>query len=190
MPSREFDTQQLIDWEIDELDDCEHLVHIGEQNVGESDYTMQVVFRAPDDGRLWSIEPQFNNASGYNSITGVTMRGLDKIEPDRPTHIGHEVEAKTRMVTHYEKVSEPDTDPITMEMLQDMLGLVMTPEELPPEDVLEPLTQPERQEIADWVGGCHFEASDNDCTAGPMPAVLRDQLPEEHTYKTWRVKDT
>ena len=78
--------------------------------------------------------------------------------------------------------------PITMEMLTDMLGLVMTPEEIPPEDVLEPLTQPERDVIAKWCGDCHFEASDNPGRAGPMPALLRDKLPKDHAYKNWRVE--
>ena len=78
-------------------------------------------------------------------------------------------------------------DPITLEMLQDMLGLVMTTKDLPEEKQLEKLTQEEREEIAKWVGDCHFEASDNEVHAGPMPPVLRDKLSEDHTYKTWRV---
>lgn len=190
MPTRTFDTQQLIDWELDTLEECQHIVHIGLPIVGlpivgKSDYTMEVVFRAPDDGRLWSINPEFSNPAGYSSITGIPMRGIDEPKSDRPVHVGHEVEAKTRTITYYQRVTEPelDADSITMEMLQDMLGLVMTPEELPSRDVLEPLTQPEREEVADWVGGCHFEASDNDCTAGPMPAILRDKLPEGHTLQ-------
>jgi hypothetical protein len=80
-----------------------------------------------------------------------------------------------------------DEAPITLEMLHDMLGLVMTAEEVPEEGMLEQLTQPERDEVAKWVGDCHFEASDNPVHAGPMPPVLRDKLPEGHTYKTWRV---
>lgn len=80
-----------------------------------------------------------------------------------------------------------DDDPITLEMLHDMLGLVMTAEEIPEEKVLDALTQEERDEVAKWVGDCHFEASDNDVSAGPMPPVLRDKLPEGHMYKTWRV---
>jgi hypothetical protein len=78
-------------------------------------------------------------------------------------------------------------DPITLETLQDMLGLVMGADEVPDDTVLEQLTQPERDEIVTWAADCHFEASDNDVTAGPMPPVLRDQLPEGHIYKTWRV---
>lgn len=78
--------------------------------------------------------------------------------------------------------------PPTLEMLKSMLGLVMVPEYMPPDSVLEKLTETEREEMAEWCGDCHFEASDNEVIAGPMPPCLRDQLPADHFYKNWRVK--
>lgn len=197
MPSREFDTQLLIDWKVDELDDCEHIVAIGEQHVDEFDYTQELVIRAPDDGRLWSIPVEFNNGAGWNSICGIACRSLgDDLKPEKRTHTGHEVEAKKRTITYYARV--PDPEPVTMDTLQSLLRLVMAKtgeggvfnidlSDVPSVETLEKLTPTQRDEVAEWAATCHAEASDNDVEAGPCPDPLRSLLPDDHPYKTWRV---
>jgi hypothetical protein len=78
--------------------------------------------------------------------------------------------------------------PIILEMLQDVLGRHDEPEHVPGDDVLEQLMQPERDKVAKWVEDCHFEVSDNLIHAGPMPVILREFVPEDHAYRTWRVE--
>jgi carbon storage regulator CsrA len=73
-------------------------------------------------------------------------------------------------------------------LLADALLLVIDDGEgLPAIDDLLSLTAAERQEIFDWSGLCVFEASDNDCCAGPAPAALRRLLPPAHRLQTWRM---
>lgn len=97
-----------------------------------------------------------------------------------------------RMEEESAKLEMPPLDvkggPTSLEDLKIMLGLVMVEEHMPPESMLEALTQEQREEVAEWCGDCHFEASDNDVVAGPMPTCLRDQLSDDHFYKDWRVK--
>jgi len=88
-------------------------------------------------------------------------------------------------------------DPVTMEVLTDLLGLIMAKagdtimgvdlSDVPSADMLERLTPEQREEVARWAGDCHLEASDNDVHPGPCPQPLRDLLPNDHPYKTWRV---
>lgn len=90
-----------------------------------------------------------------------------------------------------------ESEPVTTEILMDLLGLVMAKSgdtimavdlsDVPSADTLEKLTPEQREELAQWASDCHFEASDNDVTAGPLPAYIRDQLPDDHFYKNWRV---
>jgi len=197
MPSREFDTQLLINWKVDMEDDCPHVVHIGEQQVDEFDYTQEIVIRAPDDGRLWSIPVEFNNGAGYNSITGTRSRMCgDELRPERATHTGYEVEPKQKTITYYARV--PNPEPVTMDTLQSLLRLVMAKtgeggvfnidlSDVPSVETLEKLTPTQRDEVAEWAATCHAEASDNGVEAGPCPEPLRALLPDDHPYKTWRV---
>ena len=75
---------------------------------------------------------------------------------------------------------------VDLEKLKDMIGLVL-PSGSFDDDMLEQLTETEREEFFLWLGDCHLEASDNNVIAGPMPETVRDKLPLDHTYKTWRV---
>jgi hypothetical protein len=82
----------------------------------------------------------------------------------------------------------PDSfDTITVNVLLDLLGLVMAPDEMPSDKMLEGLTREQLEEVGRWCGDVHLGASDNPVEAGPMPVCLRDHLPDGHTYKTWRV---
>jgi hypothetical protein len=88
-----------------------------------------------------------------------------------------------------EKLRDPDDvdGPIIMGVLLDLLGLVMAQNEVPSVKILEGLTQEQLEEVERWCVAVHWGASDNPDKAGPMPAYLREHLPEGHPYKTWRV---
>ena len=89
------------------------------------------------------------------------------------------------------------SDPVTNEVLTDLLGLVMAKtgdtimavdlSDVPSVETLESLTAEQRKEVAQWAADCHLEASDNDVHPGPCPEPLRAILPDDHPYKTWRV---
>lgn len=70
--------------------------------------------------------------------------------------------------------------------LVSILGMILGEESMPDEKLLAKLSPEEREAVAKWAFDCHLEASDNDVDVGPMPACLRDQLPEKHFYKHWR----
>lgn len=94
------------------------------------------------------------------------------------------------------KAADPKSDSVTTSTLQAMLLLIMGKSEggvvsdlsdVPSAQLLDKLTPEQREEVADWAASCHAEASDNDVEARPCPEPLRDLLPEDHPYKTWRV---
>jgi len=97
-----------------------------------------------------------------------------------------------------ERAAAEIPDPVTMEVLTDLLGLVMAKRgdtimsvdlsDVPTPDTLEKLTPEQREEVARWAADCHFEASDNDVRPGACPEPLRALLPDDHPYKTWRVR--
>lgn len=194
MPTRLFETTQLLEWGIHEYDECEHVLEMEEDAMGEFEVDCHLVFKAPDDGRLWRVDFQINNGAGYNDFTGTSYD--DNLRPERESFLGTEVTPKQKTITYYEPV--PDPEPVTNEVLQDLLGLVMAKtgdtimdvddSDVPTAEMLEKLTPEQREEVARWAGDCHLEASDNDVHPGPCPEPLRGMLPEDHPYKTWRVK--
>jgi hypothetical protein len=99
-----------------------------------------------------------------------------------------------------ERLRDPDDvlGPITIDVLLDLLGLVMARDEMPSVKMLEGLTLKQLAEVERWCVAVHWSASDNPPDvhwgasrnpdeAGPMPAYLREHLPDGHPYKTWRV---
>lgn len=110
-----------------------------------------------------------------------------------------ELVRRTREATQKDPPSSDEAEePVTVEVLHDLLGLVMAKSgagvldvdmsDVPSLEALETLTPQQREEAAEWAGVCHAEASDNDCRAGPCPQPLRDLLPEDHFYKKWRLE--
>jgi len=198
MPRRTFQTQQLIDWGVHELDECEHVLHHEDLGMDKFECDRELVFRAPDDGRCWRFVYQYNNGAGYNDITGCsTWTGDCKPRPEREEFTAVEVAPLEKVVVVYAPV--PDPQPVTTRVLHDLLGLIMAKSgnsggpfdidlsDVPSDEVLDGLTPEQREEVAEWAATCHAEASDNDVRAGPCPACLRTQLPGDHPYKTWRV---
>ena len=193
MPTRTFNTQQLIEWGVHEYYECEHVLEMEEDGMDEFEVNCHLVFKAPDDGRLWRLEFQINNGAGYNDFVGISYG--DNLRPEQKSFVGTEVEPKQKTVTVYEEVEDPE--PVTMEVLTDLLGLVMAKtgdtimevdlSDVPTVEVLEKLTPEQREEVARWAADCHLEASDNDVRPGPCPEPLRTMLPDGHPYKTWRV---
>jgi hypothetical protein len=95
------------------------------------------------------------------------------------------LEARKHLRQKEQRRQEGPCDP---EVLHDLIGLVVGPEEFVPTGTsLWALTPEERLEIERWAVACHAEASDNDVEAGPCPKALRDLLPEDHYLHTWRV---
>jgi hypothetical protein len=194
MPTRVFETTQLIEWGVHEYYECEHVLEMEEDGMDKFEVDCHLVLKAPDDGRLWRIEFQINNGAGFNDFTGISYG--DNLRPEQESFLGTEVEPKQKTITVYTTV--PDPEPVTMEMLTDLLGLVMAKtggtvmavdlSDVPSPDTLEKLTPEQREELAQWAADCHLEASDNDVRPGPCPQPLRDMLPGDHPYKTWRVE--
>ena len=194
MPTREFGTTQLLEWGVHEYDECEHVLEMEEDAMEEFEVDCHLVFKAPDDGRLWRLDFQINNGAGYNDFTGISYG--DNIRPEQKSFLGTEVEPKQKTITYYEAV--PDPEPVTMQVLMDLLGLVMAKtghtvmavdlSDVPGPEMLEEMTPAQREELAQWAADCHAEASDNDVRPGPCPQPLRDLLPHHHPYKTWRVE--
>ena len=98
MPLRHFETQQLIDWGMAYPEECQHVVRTEETGMDSYESTMDVVFRAPDDGKFWLFEYQYNNGSGWNSISGISD---DPYKPEWPTVTAHEVEPYEVKTTKY-----------------------------------------------------------------------------------------
>lgn len=93
MNKRTFETAQLIEWGIHELDEdeCEHILQFEKRWMDEFKVYCDLVFTAPDDGRFWRIEVAINNGAGWNSLTG-TSRGLPTPRPEQKTFDAIEVE--------------------------------------------------------------------------------------------------
>ena len=55
MPKRTFDTKLLIEWDIHDwgLIEHPHVVHFAQLGMRKHEVRCELVFRAPDDGRLW-----------------------------------------------------------------------------------------------------------------------------------------
>lgn len=183
MPTRTFETEKIIEWGLHEWEDCEHVLHFAHLYMHKFEVRCELVFRAPDDGKIWRFEFAVNNGAGYNEISGTTYGADAKAE--RFSFEAVEVEPRDKVVTVYEPAQ--DFGPMTPDALVDLLGLVMVPDEIPAAGVLEELTQAELDEVGQWCTDIHCEASDIDIKVGPMPACLRDRLPAGHTYKEWRV---
>lgn len=101
MPNaREFKTTQLIEWGIHEIWDSEHFVHHEDRGMDKFECEAFVVFRAPDDEKLWGIEYKYNNGAGWNSFTGISY-GEDPT-PERESFWAIEVHARQVVKTVYE----------------------------------------------------------------------------------------
>lgn len=104
MTERVFRTQQLIDWKVThswEWDECEHVVNWTIVGPNDFETIAAIVFRAPDDGKIYRFEYEFNNGAGYNDITGISS---EPYKPECNCFTAREVTAVTRLVevTTYE----------------------------------------------------------------------------------------
>ena len=88
---RQFDYATLEAWGIPEGTDCDHVLAMERVETHQRWDCMRVVFRAPDDHRLWCIPVSFDREEG------VTDLGLD---PDEPV-LGFEVEPYETTVVKY-----------------------------------------------------------------------------------------
>lgn len=105
MPQRTFETTQLIEWGIHELDGCEHVLHYDDLGMDKFEVEREVVFRAPDDGKLWRFTYEYNNGAGYNDITGCsTWQGDNTPKPETESFTADEVVGREVTVTRYKIV--------------------------------------------------------------------------------------
>jgi hypothetical protein len=75
MSKRKFANKTLADWGIHETEDCPHVVDISRSQR----WWCKIVFRAPDDGKLWRIACTVNTDAGYSDIEDESG-GLDAVE--------------------------------------------------------------------------------------------------------------
>ena len=104
---REFTGQQLIDWGLHEWGECEHVLHDRGHRMSRFECELEIIFKAPDDCKLYCLPFKYSDGSGYNSISGVDLC-FGKPEPAFDKITLHEVRAVKRLVevTNYEKVSD------------------------------------------------------------------------------------
>jgi hypothetical protein len=104
MPKRNFDTWDLIKWNIHNYYDCEIVKQVNHLGMRKFEEEIEIIFEAPDDKKLWSITIERNSGAGYNSITGISY-GY-KIEPEQKFFVGEEVLAKEVTMTVYEIIKD------------------------------------------------------------------------------------
>jgi hypothetical protein len=64
----------------------------------------EIIFRAPDDGKLWRIEIEENYGAGYNNIRGIDYS--DNPEPEEKSFEAEEMEEYEKTVTLYRKIED------------------------------------------------------------------------------------
>lgn len=87
--------------------------------------------------------------------------------------------------TKYDDISTSEVT--SLEVTLGLLGLVLTSSEMPPVELVENLSDIEREAIANWAADVHAEASDNDVEASAAPEALRRILSPDHYLQRWRV---
>jgi hypothetical protein len=111
--TRAFQTQQLIDWGITHFDDDDDEMRIvAREELGMRSFECRaaIVFRAPDDNKLYRFTYEYNNGAGYNDITGISDKPY---KPEQQSFTAAEVVPVTRLieVTTYESVTDKDGAP-------------------------------------------------------------------------------
>lgn len=101
---RTFETTQLLEWGIHNLDDCEYVVHVDELGADGYESLRRVVFRAPDDAKLWQFEYEYSNGACYDDMIGTS--DPDDPKPERPSFEATLVEPRLTVATVYKPVFE------------------------------------------------------------------------------------
>jgi len=94
MPTRTFTGQQLIDWGIHETEECKHVVHTEHTGMYKSVCKAALVFRAPDDDRLWLLGYSYNDEAGIHTLVRWDWDQKTKTSlatPYQETHVATEV---------------------------------------------------------------------------------------------------
>ena len=99
---RIFQTQQLIDWGIHEVEECMYVVHFKDLGMRSFEVEREVVFLAPDDEKLWRFTYEYNSGAGYDDIVGTSYGG--NVKPETPTFTAVEVEEHVVTVTSYQEI--------------------------------------------------------------------------------------
>lgn len=95
--TRTFSTQILRDWEVDYCEDCALVVACDFVRSPDASYSAcEIVFRAPDDSKLWRFTYLFSAISGSSNLTEYTT--VDAVE----------VEPYTAQVTRFRAVTEDE----------------------------------------------------------------------------------
>ena len=101
MPKRTFETTQLIEWGIHNFYEDGYVVHFEEVGMSTFEVDCLLVFRAPDDGKLWRFGFQINDGSGYNDITGTSSEYNGGMKPETLQFTAEEVKPVEVTVTKY-----------------------------------------------------------------------------------------
>lgn len=104
----------------------------------------------------------------------------EEISHDDPLQVRHNLTAYV-CCTHFREILGPAvpcpqedeiTEPVTPEVLQDLLGLVLP--RVPTTRVIAEWTAAQQEEASMWASACHLSASDNDdVVVPPQPEFLK-----------------
>jgi len=104
MPTRRFETTQLIEWGIHQLEDCEYVVQNEIVGTDKFEHICELIFMAPDDNQYWCFRYEANDGAGYNDIVGTSWG--DNVRPERDHFDAWQVRPMTITTVVYKRVED------------------------------------------------------------------------------------